>query len=125
MPQRQATTTRTTKPASTPRAKAGAATDATIRKVVQQEQAKGSRQTTTKVTSTTNRSQKARTNGKPAIEFFEMTLAADVYLAGGDDKTFDITVCSRCGSLLPDSPASKKLHLMFHEAVARMEQQTS
>jgi hypothetical protein len=40
MPATKATTNRTSKPASTPRAKAGAATDATIRKVVQQEQAK-------------------------------------------------------------------------------------
>ena len=125
MPQRQATTNRTSKPASTPRAKAGAATDATIRKVIQQEQAKDNRRTTSKVTSTTaNRNQKARTNGK-AIEFVQMTVAADVYLTGGEDKGFDLTVCSKCAALLPDSTNSKKLHLAFHESVYRMEQQTS
>jgi hypothetical protein len=128
MPATKATTNRTSKPASTTRAttaKAGAATDATIRKVVQQEQAKDNRRTTSKVTSTTtNRNQKARANGK-AIEFVQMTVAADVYLTGGEDKGFDLTVCSKCAALLPDSTNSKKLHLAFHESVYRMEQQTS
>jgi hypothetical protein len=82
----------------------------------------GGKATSTRATATAN--SKAR-NGNKAIEFVQMTVAAEVYLTGGEDKGFDLTVCSKCAALLPDSTNSKKLHLSFHESVYRLEQATS
>ncbi len=121
----QRTTSRTTKPASTPRAKAGAATDATIRKVVQQEQAKGSRQTTTKATSTRstgNGRAPARRQPKEA-PFRAVTLVTETYLdIEGLKEDFDLASCPRCAAIIPSGDKAQQAHKGFHEQIDGLDQ---
>jgi hypothetical protein len=126
----KATTRTSTKPASTPRAKAGAATDATIRKVVQQEQAKGSRQTTTKATSTrsTGNNRQTTRKGVAPFPFREVTVLTETYMEvqGLDGESFDLVSCPRCAALIPSTGKSgdkaEKAHRGFHDQIDGLDQ---
>ena len=132
MPQRQATTTRTTKPASTPRATSkppaksrAASTDATIRKVVQQEQAKDNRRTTTKATSTRSTGNgRAPARRKPAdAPFRAVTLISETYAEiEGLKEDFDLTCCPRCAAIVPSGDKAQAAHKGFHEQIDGLDQ---
>jgi hypothetical protein len=121
----QRTTRTSTKPASTPRAKAGAATDATIRKVIQQEQAKDNRQTTTKATSTRSTGNgRAPARRKPAdAPFRAVTLVTETYLdIEGLKEDFDLASCPRCAALIPSGDKAQAAHKGFHEQIDGLDQ---
>jgi hypothetical protein len=124
----QRTTRTTTKPATAPTrggkattAKAGAATDATIRKVVQQEQAKDNRRTTTKATSTRSTGNGRR---KPAdAPFRAVTLVTETYLdIEGLKEDFDLASCPRCAALIPSGDKAQAAHKGFHEQIDGLDQ---
>jgi hypothetical protein len=127
MPATKATTNRTSKPASTTRAttaKAGAATDATIRKVVQQEQAKD------KATSTRSTGTKANGNSQPAarrqskeLKFRAVTMVSETYLdIDGVTGDFDLSICARCAAVVPSHERAQEAHRKFHDDIAGLDQ---
>jgi hypothetical protein len=114
----QRTSTRTTKPAATPRATS--TTKATDKP------AAATRASSTKATT-------AKANGKPQGNrrqakpkpFREVTLVSESYLAiqGLDDQDFDLATCPRCASLVPSGEAAETAHREWHDEIDRIIEQ--
>ncbi len=98
-------TTKTTKPASAPRATAKATTA----------------KTTTGSKTSNGKPQGNRRTTKPA-PFREVSLITESYLAiqGLDDEDFDLATCPRCASLVPSGDRAETSHRNWHDEIDRI-----
>src|SRR6266487_3885953 len=113
----QRTTRTSTKPASTPRAtsrttaKPADSTDRAIRKVVEQETAKGT-------SSRSNGKAPATRRAAKEAQFRAITLISETYLdIDGVSGDFDLTICSRCAAVVPSHERAQEAHRKFHDAI--------